>query len=141
MQYSFLLAGGLDRFKDFLRYIPTRLSQITFFDILDVVYLAAILFFVFIFLRQRRVSGYLIGIAVLLLIVRKRRLPDGTRFLVYALYVTAVRLAVHPLRDYAGTAAKIVSPILYVADLLVLSVVMIRQSCRGRGERKKDRLA
>ena len=86
-------------------------------------------------------AAYLIGIAVLLLIARKRRLPDGTRFLVYALYVTAVRLAVHPLRDYAGTAAKIVSPILYVADLLVLSVLLIRQIRRGRGERKKDRRA
>ena len=64
MQFSFLLSGGLDRFKEFLRYIPSRLSSVGFFDILDIVYLAAILFFLFNFLRQRRVSGYLVGIAV-----------------------------------------------------------------------------
>ena len=64
MSFSFLLSAGLDRFKDFLSYIPKRLSHVGFFDILDVVYLAAILFLVFTFLRQRRVSGYLVGIAV-----------------------------------------------------------------------------
>ena len=64
MRFSFLLTSGFDRFKEFLHYIPTRLSRVDFFDILDIVYLAAILFFVFSFLRQRRVSGYLIGIAV-----------------------------------------------------------------------------
>ena len=64
MQFSWLLSSGMDRFRDFLHYIPTRLSEISVFDVLDVIYLAAILFFVFNFLRQRRVSGYLIGIAV-----------------------------------------------------------------------------
>lgn len=64
MQFSFLLAEGFNRFKEFLRYIPTRMSHINFFDILDVLYLAVILFFLFNYLRQRRVSGYLIGIAV-----------------------------------------------------------------------------
>ena len=64
MPLTFTLAAGFDRFKEFLRYVPTRLSNIGIFDILDIVYLAVILFFVFNFLRQRRVSGYLIGIAV-----------------------------------------------------------------------------
>ena len=64
MPLTFTLAAGFDRFKGFLRYVPTRLSNIGIFDILDIVYLAVILFFVFNFLRQRRVSGYLIGIAV-----------------------------------------------------------------------------
>ena len=42
MPFSFLLAGGFDRFKEFLRFVPGQLASMDFFDVLDIVYLAAI---------------------------------------------------------------------------------------------------
>ena len=74
-------------------------------------------------------AAYLIGIAALLGFARKKRLPDGARFLVYAVYVTAVRLCLHPLRETTLTAvtANIVYPAFYLTVLAAAAILLIRR--------------
>lgn len=76
--------------------------------------------------------AYLLGIALLLLLAEKIRLPEGGRFLSYAVYAAAVRLALHPLRAYAGTTAKTFHSVFYPVLLAVSAALLIRQIRRSR---------
>ena len=77
-------------------------------------------------------AAYLLGIAALLFFSRKRRLPDGGRFLLYAAYVSAVRLTLHPLREAVYPAAWVILyPVLYGA-LLAVSAAWLILRLRGR---------
>ncbi|MBE6724820.1 MAG: hypothetical protein E7576_06425 [Ruminococcaceae bacterium] len=79
-------------------------------------------------------AAYLLGIAALLLFSKKRNLPDGGRFLLYAAYVSAVRLTLHPLREAVYPAAwKILYPALYGALLAISAVWLILRMCRRIG--------
>jgi diadenylate cyclase len=64
MQMQFLLSTGVKRFGDFFRSIPGQFSEMGGRDVLDILYLSVILFFVFSFIRERRAGGFVIGIAV-----------------------------------------------------------------------------
>ncbi|MBR5366623.1 MAG: prolipoprotein diacylglyceryl transferase [Clostridia bacterium] len=79
--------------------------------------------------------AYLLGIAVLLIVANKKKLPEGTRFLSYAAYVSAIRLCLHPLRELTVTAAKIFYPVLYLILLIVSGCLLIRQIRRETKER------
>ena len=73
-------------------------------------------------------AAYLAGIAMLLLLAGKRSLPEGVRSLAYALWVIAVRAALHPLRAATlSPAAKVFYPVLYPLLFVLLAAILIRQ--------------
>ena len=75
-----------------------------------------------------------LGITALLLFSKKGKLPEGGRFLLYAAYVSAVRLTLHPLREAVYPAAwTILYPVLYGALLTASSIWLIRLLRRHHG--------
>ena len=71
--------------------------------------------------------AYLIGVIVLLVIVRKYKLPEGCRFLIYAVYVSMVRLILHPLRETTYPDIwNMVYPVLYIIILAFSAGLVIR---------------
>ena len=64
MNLLFCLSMSVDRFFGFFSYIPQRLSTMGLTDVVDILYLTVILFFLVSFLRDRQVGGAVIGILV-----------------------------------------------------------------------------
>lgn len=108
MNQNFCLSAGFDRLLAFFEYIPAQLTSIRGRDILDVLYLSVILFFVLSFLRERRAGGFLIGIAVWGLIYGVSTILELTSVrtvlgAVFAVGVVALVIIFQPeLRDMLG---------------------------------------
>ncbi len=64
MSFLYCLSASFDRFRGFFSYIPERFSTIGLTDVIDILYLTIILFFLVSFLRDRQIGGALIGILV-----------------------------------------------------------------------------
>ncbi len=82
-------------------------------------------------------SGAALGLCAILPLMRRRRLPRGVGALLYALWFTIVRLAVHPLRafPYARFITVTVYPVFYFSILILLSVVLT-VIMRRQGQRR-----
>lgn len=108
MNMTFFLTVGLDRMRDFFSCVPGYLSEIGPRDILDILYLSVILFFLMSFLRERRAGGFLVGILIWTLIYGISILLDLSAVktvlgAVFAVGVVALVIIFQPeLRDMLG---------------------------------------
>ena len=70
--------------------------------------------------------GAALGLAVILPLCRRRTFPAGVKAVLYAMWFTLVRLAVHPLRAFPYDKRVITAayPVFYCAMLLVLGITL-----------------
>lgn len=70
--------------------------------------------------------GAALGLAVILPICQRKTFPDGVKAVLYAMWFTLVRLAVHPLRafPYDKRIVTVAYPIFYCVLLLMLGITL-----------------
>ena len=71
--------------------------------------------------------GAALGLAVILPLCQRKAFPDGVKAVLYAMWFTLVRLAVHPFRafPYDKRVVTAAYPVFYCTLLLALGITLI----------------